>query len=107
MSFNCVTMKYSGMSMSACGIRYATSTAVLSGLVPRHFKRTSAYAPRLAANTDTSVLTHATRIVLAYQVANGSWVNRNVKCSSVHGDGQNMLWICWIWSVLLNAVTKM
>ena len=38
---------------------------------------------------------------------NGVCVNRNTNCSSVHGSGQNMLWICWIWSVLLNAVTKM
>src|SRR5207245_2460278 len=59
------------------------------------------------AMSDSSVLTTATRTVLAYQVGNGSCVNRNTKCSSDHGDGQNMLWICWIWSVLLKAVTKM
>ena len=72
MSLSCVRMAYSGMNISAGGIRYATSTEVLSGPVPRHFSRTSAYAPRLAANSDTSVLTNATRIVLVYQVANGS-----------------------------------
>src|ERR1700687_1154537 len=90
-SFNWTRMAYSGMNIRAGGIRYATRTDVLSGPVPRHYKRTSAYAPRLAAKTDTNVLTPATRIVLAYQVANGSWVNRKTKCSSVQGDGQNML----------------
>ena len=35
-------MAYSGMNISAGGIKYATSTAVLSGLVPFHFNRTSA-----------------------------------------------------------------
>ena len=94
MSLSCVRIAYSGMNISDGGIRYATSTAVLSGPVPRHFRRTSAYAPRLAANSDTNVLTPATRMVLAYQAANGSCVKRNTKCSSVHGDGQNMLWIC-------------
>ena len=42
MILSCVRIAYSGMNMSDGGIRYATSTAVLSGLTPRHFNRTSA-----------------------------------------------------------------
>src|SRR4051812_23390862 len=94
MSLSWVRIAYSGMNMSAAGIRYATSTEVLSGLTPRHLSRTNAYAARLAAMIDTAVLTNATMMVLAYQVVNGSLLNRKTKCSSDHGLGQNMLWIC-------------
>src|SRR5690242_8377531 len=106
MTWSCVRMAYSGMNIITVGIRYAISTDVPSKLEPRHFSRTSAYAPRLAAKSEISVTTPLTRMVLAYQLAKGTLVNRNTKCSSVHGFGQNMSLICWIWSELLNAVTN-
>src|SRR5688572_3444845 len=100
-------MAYSGIKSSAVGIRYATRTDELSGPAPFQRSRTSAYAPRLAAKSETAVATVETMIVFRYHLGNSVLVNRKLKCSSVQGVGQNMFWICWICSVLLNAVTKM
>ena len=46
-------------------------------------------------------------MVLRYQVMNGICVEQEDEVLQRPGLGQNMLWICWIWSVLLKAVTKM
>src|SRR5215468_10918802 len=104
MMCNWVRMAYSGINIMTVGIKYAISTDVPSRLDPRHFSRTSAYAPRLAANSEMMVTTVLTSTVFAYQLTNGTFVNRYWKCSRVHGLGQNMSLICWICSVLLNDV---
>ena len=71
---------------------------------PRQRRRTIPYAPRLATSTEIVVLAIATNAVFRYHSTNLIRVNRNANCSRVHGSGQNIPRICWIWSSLLKAV---